>query len=960
MKIKAFIGMWLVLLVINGYGQGLQSITVDRTKGKWVVTKVKYDTNETVSLSQALPLVSLDVCVKNQLDALVTYTTADPGFQHSTAGNQIKISWKEEENYAYGVKGTLTFENVSRDTLWLTNVLPLGRSSDHVYITGVGEHPLSRTYLFRPGKNPVNCIVPDNAWELGFASLTLDDPSGICALSRREGASVTKGKRRRFETELEPGGTVQYTLYFDRYQGDWQEGLRLIFQKRLLYDVEPGTFSNTLFERKDLQWMRHSYVIHLMMGWDHYLYDREKGQYQLDAFLKRGQALYGGDDAVGIWPTWPVLGLDQRNQWDMFRSLPGGLDSIRALVAISHQHDARFFICYNPWDESTRYENHLQGMAELIAATQADGVVLDTRGSSSQELQQAADSVKEGVVMYSEGMAVPKDMAGIVSGRVHNALYYPPLLNLNKFIKPDFAIFRVAELSQERIRREYATSFFNGYGTELNIFRAGKPSWMEEDYRFLGATSRILRENTSNFIQAEYTPLLPTLHDSIYVNRWPGNDKVVYTIFSLHPAGYQGPLFPIEPKAGYHWVDLWNHELITPDTVDGQPYAPVHVSSFDQRWLGTNNEGAVGAIARLPERLQVERTGDQLWVKAAEGDSIRIWAGLPAYDQKPLLLAAGEHELRLTDHFGSYEGKFVVQLLADQELLDEQVFRITPGEPRLISQSTPTQQREASEEMVSIPPGTFTMEVTQGDQFIAYPTKDYPKQVHFSGFFMDRYPVTNQQYDAFIKATGYQPKDTTHFLKHWQNGKVPAGKEDHPVVYVTYEDAKAYAAWCGKRLPTEAEWQYAAQTAAQHLWPWTDDQIVTDTSQRITSTLQVINYEGLDTTKTNPGNGQMQAVGSYPTGANPLGIEDLVGSVWQMTHDLYRSASYDFIILKGGSYYKPTDSWWYVQGGPRPLPYRQMWLRVSPGFERNATVGFRCVRDQSDKPSEAAKNEKEK
>lgn len=61
----------------------------------------------------------------------------------------------------------------------------------------------------------------------------------------------------------------------------------------------------------------------------------------------------------------------------------------------------------------------------MIGKINADGVVLDTKGSSSVELQEGADSVREGVMMYSEGMAVPKDMQGIVSGRVHNALYYP-------------------------------------------------------------------------------------------------------------------------------------------------------------------------------------------------------------------------------------------------------------------------------------------------------------------------------------------------------------------------------------------------------------------------------------------------------------------------------------------------------------------------------------------------------
>jgi formylglycine-generating enzyme required for sulfatase activity len=86
-------------------------------------------------------------------------------------------------------------------------------------------------------------------------------------------------------------------------------------------------------------------------------------------------------------------------------------------------------------------------------------------------------------------------------------------------------------------------------------------------------------------------------------------------------------------------------------------------------------------------------------------------------------------------------------------------------------------------------------------------------------------------------------------------------------------------------------------------------------------------------------------VGKYPAGVNPFGLYDLVGCVWQLTNDLYMTGNYNYLMMKGGSYFKPANSWWYVQGGPRELHYRQYLLRVSQGFERNATVGFRCVQD---------------
>jgi len=67
--------------------------------------------------------------------------------------------------------------------------------------------------------------------------------------------------------------------------------------------------------------------------------------------------------------------------------------------------------------------------------------------------------------------------------------------------------------------------------------------------------------------------------------------------------------------------------------------------------------------------------------------------------------------------------------------------------------------------------------------------------------------------------------------------------------------------------------------------------------------------------------------------------------VWQITNDLYQTGVIDYFILKGGCYFTTLSSWWYVKGGPLPLINRQQQYRVSPGYERAATIGFRCVKD---------------
>lgn len=933
LKWSTIIFLLLRLCIDKVYGQELKSLEMEDNS-----LAVK-SFNQNLILEKSYPLVSF------LIDDKPFQTTNFPSENGKvTINNQVQIYWQPEAGFDLGIKGDVNFENISEDTITISNVVPFGADTSHVYITGKGNNPLSRTHLFRPGYAPVNVIVPDNAWELGYSGIPLSKEKSVCALVRRADVDE-KASKRRFETIVAPGGSVTYTLYADLFEGEWQEGLRKIFQERYLYDVE--NFDNSLYEREDLKWMRHSYVIHLMMAWDQKFYDSKAKEYRLDEFLDKGEKLYGGDDVFGIWPTWPALGLDQRNQWDLFRDLPGGLDQLKSLADMSRDKGTKFFICYNPWDESTRNEGHLEGMAELIDRTGADGVVLDTKGSSSKELQESADGVRGGVIMYSEGMAVPKDMQGIVSGRVHNALYYPPLLNLNKFIKPDFAIFRVAELAYDRIRREYATSFFNGYGTEINIFRPGHPEWVEEDYNFFGRTVRILRENTSNFVQEDYTPLLPTLEDKVYVNAWPKGEKIVYTIFSLIPEGFNGALFEIEPVENFHFIDLWNHQEIDIDTIESKFYAKANISGFDSDWLGTNNEGAVGAIAKLPEVLNISLNSDKLTFSASRGDKIRIWNGQPDYERTPQEYSTEEQTIRLLDTFGNYEGKFIVQLFQEEELLDEKIVKIEPGSPRMVSKVKPTEtSRRAPKGMVTIPSGKFTMKVTQGAQFIPYPPSPVSGEVSVPKFFMDRYPVTNAEYKEFIEATGYLPKDTTNYLKKWKNGRIPSGKENYPVVHVTYEDANAYAQWAGKRLPTELEWQYAAQTSKGYEWPWgMDNESVSKKDQYVTKTLTVSNYDGIDSTLCNIGNGIMDSVGSYPKGANPHGLEDLVGSVWQMTNDVYDNTSYRFVMLKGGSYFKPASSWWYVQGGPRKLHYRQMLLRLSPSFERNATVGFRCVKE---------------
>jgi len=920
MKLIFYISIIFFLITDVIFAQDLQSVQLSAKKGlqiSYVLTAQK----DILKLANSLPLFSFQS--NNQI------LFSEEADIKKINDRHFMLEWSKEihaeieivKHSGPGALLYLTIRNAGQDTIVVNNVVPFGQKEGHIYITGSGPWSLARTKLFRPGKGPLGVILPDNAWEMGYASYPVDEDRTLAAIARRK--EIKQGKKRRYDTHLYPGGEVTYHIYIDRFHGAWQNGLKMMFQERYLYDLD--TFDNSMFEREDLKWIRHKYTMALQFGWDHEFYDARDGGYRVTEYLDMGKRLFGGWDVFGLWPTWPTLGIDQRNQWDLYKDLPGGLGQIKQISGKMQNEGTKFFIAYNPWDKSTRQVDPYRGMADLIRNTNANGVILDTRGSSSYELQKAADDVKAGVVMYSEGMAVPKDMPGIVSGRVHDAIFLPPPLNLNKLIKPDFAIFRVCQLSQGRLHREFAISFFNGYGIEMNIFAPGRPDWMEEEYLYWGKLVKILRENSDAFLNQNWTPLVSTLKDSIWVNKWPVQNKTLYTVYSLLAEGFNGPLFEASFNPDSHYVSLYHHEEIQPDTINGQTYVNAKTNSFDNSWLGTRREGNVDCIAQFPNLLQAALENDSIFFGASGGEKILLWPGEPSYQNKAAGFSTRKNRVKLNDLFDCYQGKYVVQLMGDDELLDERVIYIKPGSPQLISRVIRTKAiSEKPGGMVKVNGGEYIFKVRKKESFIPYPDYSAGKEVKVKSFYMDKYPITNGQFQQFQEATGYLPEDSARFLKHWQNGMYPLGMAEHPVVYISIEDARAYADWAGKRLPTEIEWQYAAQGNDGRLWPWGNE---------------------FDSTRCNVGFNKLTRVDLHSDGRSPFGVMDMVGNIWQLTNDIFDNGSHYFIIIRGGSYYHPTSSWWYVQGGPQPLNKSQMLLRVSPGFERNATVGFRCVKD---------------
>ena len=112
--------------------------------------------------------------------------------------NGIQGSLEPVPGFEQGWKAVLKIINISIDTIEISNVVPFGAVENHIYITGTGPWNLARTKIFRPGLGPVGVILPDNAWEMGYGSIELNDNLSACAIARR--TSVDNAKKHRYKT----------------------------------------------------------------------------------------------------------------------------------------------------------------------------------------------------------------------------------------------------------------------------------------------------------------------------------------------------------------------------------------------------------------------------------------------------------------------------------------------------------------------------------------------------------------------------------------------------------------------------------------------------------------------------------------------------------------------------------------------------------------------------------------
>ncbi|CAM3943019.1 SUMF1/EgtB/PvdO family nonheme iron enzyme [Kibdelosporangium persicum] len=575
-------------------------------------------------------------------------------------------------------------------------------------------------------------------------------------------------------------------------------------------------YTGSAYDRPGAAWASRCHIVAQVWLWDELLYSFEQHQFTPKRFLADAHERFGGLDAVVLWHAYPVIGLDDRNQWDFYRDVPG----LRDLVDDLHDAGVRVFVDYNPWDVGTRRGgDDLTELASLVADLGADGVFLDTLKKAEPEFVERLEAARPGIVLEGESK-LPVERVEDHSCSWAQFFADSPVPGVLR------AHWYERRHMQHHVRRwhrdhseELHSAWLNGVGVMVwEVVFGVWVGWSPRDAATVRRMVTVQRAAVDLLLRGEWTPLAELAPEAesagVYASRWELAGLTLWTVVNRGAEDYNGPLVP--PTTGTV-VNLLGGGVPARGIAALLRISP---GTPEPDWLRGLPDLPHDPDARFPHRLATRRKPEPT-VGEPHQDTVIVPSG-------PYVLTM-RYRARET---GMYQGAPYV---------DEW----KPLPPRLHDART---LQRAGELATAVAVGASE--------------------------------VTNAEFAAFLDATGYRPAQAHRFLMHWDQR---TGHE--PVTFVDLDDARAYCAWRGGRLPTEDEWQLAAE------------------------------------------------IGRLRRGEP---------AVWNWTESEHSDGRTRFVMLKGGSDFRAEGSDWYVEGGRQDPGYAVKLLLPGLGLARSASVGFRC------------------
>ena len=540
-------------------------------------------------------------------------------------------------------------------------------------------------------------------------------------------------------------------------------------------------YDGAAYEHPELRWTQRCFSVALAWLWDDLLYDHDAGRFTPERFCDEGAREFGGFDGVVLWHAYPVIGIDERNQFDFYRNVPG----LRELIDALHARDVRVFVDYNPWDVGTRREpvDDDAAVAALVAELDADGVFLDTMKEARPGLRPAVDAARGGVAFEGES-TLPLER--ISDHHLSWAQWFAdtpvPGVIRARFFEQRHMLHHTRRWNRDH-REELQSAWLNGVGMLVweNVFGSWV-GWSDRDKATLRSMLPLQRRYAELLTTGAWTPLAahgPGVPPAVVASRWRDGETELWAIVNRAD-------------------ERWRGRLDGPDVALDLPGRGI-ACVVDGACVMVAPDGESAAFpTRRPERVRAPRVERE-----------RLPDGF-VEAPRPSAETVAVFRRRETGFYG--EAPYVEEW--------------KPLPPRL-------------HDVVEVP----------------HETAAAPR------FAIGVREVTNRE-------AGLE------------------GPPDAPATGLDLAAARAAAASLGARLPTEDEWQLAAEA-------------------------------GL--------------------------LERLEPLVWNWTESEHRDGRTRFAILKGGCAWRAEGSDWYVDGGPREPAYSLKLLLT--GVSGSSSIGFRLAVD---------------
>ena len=572
------------------------------------------------------------------------------------------------------------------------------------------------------------------------------------------------------------------------------------------------------------RWAQRCFVVAQIWLWDELLYDAAAQRFTPDRLLADAETRFGGFDGIVLWHAYPVIGVDDRNQWDFYRQVPGLRDLVSALQAAG----VAIFVDYNPWDTGTRRgaPDH-QELPALVAELGADGVFLDTLKAGDPTLVDALETARPGIGLESES-TLPLSRVG--EHRLSWAQWFADSA-VPGVLRTHYVERRHLQHHVRRWNRSHAeelqSAFLNGCGVMVweAVFGVWV-GWNDRDAATVRRMATVQRGAADLIREGSWIPLAPLHPDAtragVYASTFSADGVTLWALANRGAEPYPGPVLPPGParRVGLDTRVVPAGGIAALVTLDRGAVEP--------SWLPVLTDGLaalpVTGSAAFPYRESIRTRPEPSRRAEPDGTAVTV--------------PAGRH--RLTVRYR----------MRETGLYDEAPF---------------------VEEWKPLPPRLHDLRTTERTLLL-----DHPVAVAAA-------EVTRGSFERFASATGYAPYTPHRLLAG------PADP-DAPVTYVDLGDARAYATWVGARLPTEDEWQLAAQ----------------------------------------------QAGPAWTTGSR----------VWNWTESEHTDGRTRYVQLKGGSDYVASGSEWYFDGGPQSPDVTAKLLLPGFGLARSSGISFRLAWDR--------------